>query len=447
MILLRSSSAQAIELGAEAAIDEINAAGGVLGGRPLKLVTRDNRSVPARGVQNLKELAAIPDLVAVLGGRFSPVIIEQLPLIEEHKLPFIALWSSADQITRNDMHPNYVFRVSLHDSLAMPFMLDQAAKRGLRRVGLLLSNTAWGRSNLAAADAHLRTSAGKGISIVRSSWFSWADTTLIGKYLGMVDAGAQAIIVVANDEAALLVREVAALPKSRRVPLILHWGVSGGEFAEKAGAALQEVDVSVLQTFSPQRADPDMRARFLKAASTQGVHRFEDIRATVGAAHAYDAVHLLAKAVAIAGSTDRSKVRAALEPILPSSGDHRDSVGNFVRQRFGREVHELLVDPLVGGIYAADTANFSLATVPQLADLSHGRSVLLTARRRRAAAVASGPVFETPRAGLGALTAALAWWAGHAGGAPNWPARSSSTPTPRPRACRTASAGGWASCS
>lgn len=104
----------------------------------------------------------------------------------------------------------------------------------------------------------------------------------------------------------------------------------------------------------------------------------------------------------------RGKVRAALEPILPSSGDHRDSVGNFVRQRFGREVHELLVDPLVGGIYAADTANFSLATVPQLADLAHGRSVLLTARRRRAAAVASGPVFETPRAGLGALTAALA---------------------------------------
>ena len=311
--VLRSSSAQAIELGAEAAIEEINAAGGVLGGRPLKLVTRHNRSVPARGVQNLKELAAIPDLVAVLGGRFSPVIIEQLPVIEEHKIPFIAVWSSADQITRSDMQPNYVFRVSLNDSLAMPFMLDQAAKRGLRRVGLLLSNTAWGRSNLAAADAHLRTSGSKGLSIVRSSWFSWADNSLVGKYQGMIDAGAQAIIVVANDEAALLVREVAALPKDRRVPLILHWGVSGGEFVEKAGTALHEVDVSVLQTFSPQRADPVMRARFLRAASAQGVHRFEDIRATVGAAHAYDAVHLLAKAVAIAGSTDRVKVRAALE--------------------------------------------------------------------------------------------------------------------------------------
>ncbi len=311
--VLRSSSAQAIELGAEAAIQEINAAGGVLGGRPLKLVTRDNRSVPARGLQNLTELAAIPDLIAVLGGRFSPVIIEQLPLIEQYKIPFIAVWSSADQITRSEMQPNYVFRVSLHDSLAMPFMLDQAAKRGLHRVGLLLSNTAWGRSNLAAADAHLRTPAGKGIGIVRSSWFSWADTSLISKYQGMVDAGAQAIIVVANDEAALLVREVAALPRDRRVPLILHWGVSGGEFVEKAGTALHEVDVSVLQTFSPQRADPVMRARFLKAAAAQGVHRFEGIRATVGAAHAYDAVHLLAKAVTAAGSTDRVKVRAALE--------------------------------------------------------------------------------------------------------------------------------------
>ncbi len=311
--VLRSTSAQAIELGAAAAIDEINAAGGVLGGRPLKLVTRDNRSVPARGVQNLKELAAMPDLVAVLGGRYSPVIIEQLPLIAEQQLPFLAVWSSADQITRNGMQPNYVFRVSLHDSLAMPFMLDEAARRGLRRVGLLLSNTAWGRSNLAAADAHLRTAAGKNIGVVRSSWFSWADTTLIAKYQGMVEAGAQAVIMVANDEAALLVREIAALPKAQRVPLILHWGVTGGEFVEKAGAALSEVDVSVLQTFSPQKADPVMRARFLKAASAQGVRRFEDIRATVGAAHAYDAVHLLAKAVAIAGSTDRRKIRNALE--------------------------------------------------------------------------------------------------------------------------------------
>ncbi len=309
--VLKSTSAQAIQLGAASAIQEINAAGGVLGGRPLQLVTRDNRAIPARGVQNLKELAGMPDLVAVLGGRFSPVIIEQLPVIESRQVPFVAVWSSADQITRNEMRPNYVFRVSLRDSLAMPFMLDHAAQRGLHRVGLLLSNTAWGRSNLAAADEHVRKS--RGIAVVRSSWFSWADTSLVSKYLGMVEAGAQAIIVVANDEAAVLVREVAALPAARRVPLILHWGVSGGPFVEQAGAALHELDVSVLQTFSSQRADPAMRARFLKAAGSQGVHSFDGLQASVGAAHAYDAVHLIAQAVNRAGSTERPRVRDALE--------------------------------------------------------------------------------------------------------------------------------------
>lgn len=106
--------------------------------------------------------------------------------------------------------------------------------------------------------------------------------------------------------------------------------------------------------------------------------------------------------------TWRGKIRAALEPILPSSGDHKDSIGNLIRQRFGKEVQQLLVDPLVGSIYAADTNNFSLAMVPQLAALANGRSVLLTARKHMANAPKStSPIFETPRGGLATLTRAL----------------------------------------
>ena len=104
----------------------------------------------------------------------------------------------------------------------------------------------------------------------------------------------------------------------------------------------------------------------------------------------------------------RGKIRAGLEPILPSSGDHKDSIGNFIRQRFGKQVQQLLVDPLVGSIYAADTNNFSLAMVPQLATLATGRSLLLTARRQMADNPKSNsPIFETPRSGLAALTRAL----------------------------------------
>jgi protoporphyrinogen/coproporphyrinogen III oxidase len=105
--------------------------------------------------------------------------------------------------------------------------------------------------------------------------------------------------------------------------------------------------------------------------------------------------------------TWRAKIRAATEALRPRTGVESDSIGAWVRSRFGDQVHERLVDPLVGSIYAADTDRFSLSAVPQLADLAAGsRSVLLGARRRRAAP--SGPVFEAPRAGMGRLVDAAA---------------------------------------
>jgi oxygen-dependent protoporphyrinogen oxidase len=82
----------------------------------------------------------------------------------------------------------------------------------------------------------------------------------------------------------------------------------------------------------------------------------------------------------------------------------------LVRARFGDEVHERLVDALVGSIYAADTDRFSLAMVPQLAALSNGqRSLLLAARRSRRAAPTGGePLFLAPRGGMESLARAVA---------------------------------------
>ena len=105
----------------------------------------------------------------------------------------------------------------------------------------------------------------------------------------------------------------------------------------------------------------------------------------------------------------RGKVRAALEPVLPRTPTDHDSLGGYVRARFGREVHERLVDPLVGSIYAADTDRFSLAAVPQIADLATGsRSVLVASRARPATSAADGPVFYAPRGGLGSFASAVA---------------------------------------
>jgi protoporphyrinogen/coproporphyrinogen III oxidase len=101
----------------------------------------------------------------------------------------------------------------------------------------------------------------------------------------------------------------------------------------------------------------------------------------------------------------RGKLRAAAEPLLPRTPANGDSVGSLIRTRFGDEVHERLVDALVGSIYAADTDRFSLAMVPQLAAVADGgRSLLLAARRtRRRASVSGTPLFHAPRGGMESL--------------------------------------------
>ena len=110
----------------------------------------------------------------------------------------------------------------------------------------------------------------------------------------------------------------------------------------------------------------------------------------------------------------RGTVRAAIEPLVPRTSIAPDSVGAYVRARFGDEVHEVLVDSLVGSIYAADTDRFSLAEVPQLHQLANTRrSVLLasrfgTAGRPGTATATAGPIFAAPRGGMADLVTATA---------------------------------------
>lgn len=120
----------------------------------------------------------------------------------------------------------------------------------------------------------------------------------------------------------------------------------------------------------------------------------------------------------------RGKLRAGLDLVLPAR-DPGDSIGALVRSRFGSEVHDRLVDALVGSIYAADTDRFSLAMVPQLDALaSSGRSILVAARqmqraqRKRQVSTADGstavgspsnpPIFAAPLGGMGRLVTATA---------------------------------------
>lgn len=315
-----STSAQAVQQGMEIAIDEINRAGGVLGGRKLELAITDNHSIPTLGVDNLRSLAAKPDLVGVFGAKFSPVLIEWIPVAHELQIPIFAPWSSADPITDHARKPSFSFRLSLKDAWAAPVFLRFAAKeRGAKRVGLLLPNTGWGRSNQAAIN---NAAVKAGVTVVGERWYNWGDKSLLELYLDLLNSGAQAIVFVANEvEGSLLVKEVAALPKTQRLPIVSHWGVTGGAFHKMSGDALGKVDFSVIQTFSFIGAKSPAAKRVLAALKSRyGIEHEKDVQSPVGVAHAYDLTHILARAIDKAGSTDRRKIRDALERLGPYNG-------------------------------------------------------------------------------------------------------------------------------
>lgn len=332
-----STSAQAIERGIRVAIDEINRAGGVLGGRPLALQITDNRSVTARAMKNIETLARIPELVAIFVGRFSPIVLECIDTIHALKVVTLIPWAAADAIVQNGHSPNYIFRLSLQDRLAMPTMFRHALAKGARRVGLLLPNTSWGRSNLQAAQHYML--AHPLPTVVATTWYNWGDRTMRAKYDPLRGAGAEAIIFVANDaEAVILISEAAALPEPQRLPIVSHWGVTGGQFAALVGPALESVDFSVVQTFSFYTAEPTVVARFMTVAQRLfGLSRIAEMASPVGTGHAYDLTHILARAIDLAGTTKREAIRDALEQVR----DYRGLVKSFA-QPFSPTRHEAL---------------------------------------------------------------------------------------------------------
>lgn len=314
-----STSAQAIRLGAQIAVDEINAAGGVLGGRPLALAEKDNRSVPARFIKNLHEFAADPNIVAVFCGRYSPVVVEAIPDIHRLKLPLLDPWAAADLITTHDFRPNYIFRLSLRDTWAVQVMIRHAKRRGMSKLGLLAPNTEWGRSNLKAAEA--LDQADPQFSVVDTQWYNWGDASLLEQYQALRKADAEGLLFIGNErEGVLLVKEMAALPNEQRLPILAAWGITGGNFFQNAGPALKDVDLAVVQTYSFIGAADPVAQRVVQAARRYGVDGPRRIQSPVGVAHTYDLVHILARAIQMAGSTDRSVIRDALEKVADYAG-------------------------------------------------------------------------------------------------------------------------------
>src|SRR5438270_12647427 len=103
-----AQSGEAIERGLQIAIDEINAKGGLLGGRKLELVVRDDEGNPQKGVTIARELVEREKVAAVFGGLHTTVALAQVPVWHELATPYVGTWAAGTNITRNGKKPNFV---------------------------------------------------------------------------------------------------------------------------------------------------------------------------------------------------------------------------------------------------------------------------------------------------------------------------------------------------
>ncbi len=330
---------RAIERGARIAIKHINDEGGVLG-RPLALKMMDHRGNPVRGVENIVEIAEDSSCVAVLSGVHTPVVMQELSWIHELKIPMLVPWAAGTPIIDNGFKPNYVFRLSVRDELAGQFFSKQLQSKGIKRIGLMLERTGWGRSNERSFG---KASKSHDLTIVGTQWFHWGAKSLSQEVDVLIARGAQAIVLVANaPEGALAVLEMAKRDAKARVPIYSHWGVTGGDFANRVGLeTLKKVDLWVLQTaaISGEVFNEALRDRVVAdygqmfAAEADAAH----IRAPVGVANAYDLVHILAQAIKKAGKAERELVRDALE----TSDKHKGLIKTYAPP-FSATKHEAL---------------------------------------------------------------------------------------------------------
>ncbi len=308
-------SGEAITRGLTIAIDEINAAGGVLG-RPLVLIRRDDESNPGKGVAAARELIYRDHVAAFFGGIDTPVSIALVPLANKEKTPFLGVWAAGTGITRNGASPNFVFRVSAVDALVDERLLRYAATVAkAQHPGLMLINNPWGESNHKGLDAAAKAA---GMSLAGAESFEVGDADMIPQLTRLKGAGADAIILVGNAApAAVVIRSLDRMGWS--VPVISHWGISGGRFPELAGPSAEKV--AFVQTYSFFKSAPKSEQVLAALEKTYPTIKGpEDVIAPVGTANAYDAMHLLALAIAKAGSTDGPAIQAALEALPPYDG-------------------------------------------------------------------------------------------------------------------------------
>ena len=344
--------------GFQAAIEDLNAQGGVLG-RKLVGVVRDDAGAPPKSIQNMNELIDNEKVAAVVGPTNSGNALAWLHIPQQKKVPVVSHVATATDITaRYAKEPqNYIFRVSMVDREQLALLAAYAVKASKsKNVAIIADTTGYGQ---AATKDLQEILALHGIKPVGIEKFGPKDTDMTSQLAKLKAAGADMIITGSLADATAQV--LKSMEKMDYYPgLLSTWGSINTPLINIAGPKLAEKTIFAASTTE----DASDRAA---ALHKRLMAKHPNMPAFVSAAQGYDAVMLIAAAIKQAGGTEGPKVQQALENLgavqgiikkyeKPFSKEQHEALGvadfHLAQWKDGRVVK--LDDAVVKGLTAAD---------------------------------------------------------------------------------------------
>jgi branched-chain amino acid transport system substrate-binding protein len=315
--------------GAHLAIDEINAAGGVLG-RPLALVSRDDNGKPEDAVRAANDLVDSEQVVALSGTLLSNIGLAVSDFAKQRKIVFLAAEALSDALTWQRGN-RYTFRVRSSTYMQSAMLVEQVAKLPAKRWAILAPNFEFGHS---AADTF------KKLLSARRPDIEWVAEQYPA--LGKLDAGPTIEALAAAKPEALfnatfgsdLVRFVREANDRSFLKGLTVASVLTGQ-PDFLDPLKEEAPVGWIVTGYPWNkiATPEHQ-KFL-AAYEAAYHDYP----RAGSLSGYTTMKALAAAIAKAQSTATEKLIAALEglrlesplgPIIFRASDHQSTMGMYV---------------------------------------------------------------------------------------------------------------------
>ncbi|GID30779.1 ABC transporter substrate-binding protein [Paractinoplanes brasiliensis] len=285
------------------AVEQINAAGGV-NGRKIELSVRDDKSLPDQAVLAFNELKDGSD--AIIGSPFSNAALAVVPLVDREEIPYISLTPADEQV--NPVHP-YVFVVPALSGTYAEAALQYFQAGKLTRVAVAYDTKS---SYATAGFKGLQAKASEyGVTLNPIEQFQTTATEFSAVFTHVRSSDAQALMVWGTGAPAVaLTKQYAA--SGLKIPLVLTGSQASKLFLEPAGPAAEGVTIiSSIGVVGDALPDGEQKKSIEELSTTfTAKHGYAPPQF---AQDGYSGVKLLAAAITQAGSTDRAKVRDALE--------------------------------------------------------------------------------------------------------------------------------------